>query len=515
MATANKKSAKQADDVLTIENVGAIKSVSVKVPKTGGLIVFRGRNGAGKTTAINAVEAAIGSGPRLRKRDGALGSGSIETPWGVSIRIGQSARKSGELEVAVLDDEFSIVDLVDPKEKDPAAADRRSIKALLRVSGAKADFDTFAPLFDSEEEFREMVDVESIKTDDPVQMAGTVKRNIEGICRLYEKRQESVDAKLLAISESLSGVDFSHQFDLENIKASHTEAVKALAYDEQSRAKYLYALEKIQQIDSAIVTAGPAAICERIETAEALKAESNRSVEASQQSIEKIDVELKALNEKRAELLHRLELDNERASRASAELESARALEESVEAMTVQREEFAAVPPVSEEDIERSKSEVERLRLLMTEAEIVERNRSKLADKEALSDELSRLMKKTEKLRASAKGTEGILSEMVSRLGTPLSVVFDDNGNTRLAVDHPERGQIYFSELSKGEKLAIVTRIAINAVGDTGVFTVPQEFYEGLDPENREIIVRELVESGVLGVTAECDSGPLRATVLS
>lgn len=515
MATANKKSAKQADDVLTIENVGAIKSVSVKVPKTGGLIVFRGRNGAGKTTAINAVEAAIGSGPRLRKRDGALGSGSVETPWGVSIRIGQSARKSGELEVAVLDDEFSIVDLVDPKEKDPVAADRRSIKALLRVSGAKADFDTFVPLFDSEEEFREIVDVESIKTDDPVQMAGTVKRNIEGICRLYEKRQESVDAKLLAISESLAGIDFSQQFDIEKLKNEHEASVRRLASAEQSRLHYHTAQSSLCEIDFSLSRINAEDIEQSLKSAWSNDEDAVIAVQASRDALDAVDVELEEIRRRRVDALHQLELDEERASRAKEILLAMKAKADSIAELQRQRVAALAVPEATQAELDDASKEVERLRLLMTDAEIVERNRSKLADKEALSDELSRLMKKTEKLRASAKGTEGILSEMVSRLGTPLSVVFDDNGNTRLAIDHPERGQIYFSELSKGEKLAIVTRIAINAVGDTGVFTVPQEFYEGLDPENREIIVRELVESGVLGVTAECDSGPLRAEVVS
>lgn len=123
-----------------IENIGPIKAVKIPIPIGGGLLVMKGRNGAGKSTVLNTFERALGKDVKLSKNERAVGSGHFESPFGVSLKVSQTIRKTeedGGLTVEVLDDEFQIADLVDPREKDQAAADRRRLKALLRVALGK------------------------------------------------------------------------------------------------------------------------------------------------------------------------------------------------------------------------------------------------------------------------------------------------------------------------------------------------------------------------------------------
>ncbi|MCB1771940.1 MAG: AAA family ATPase, partial [Candidatus Competibacteraceae bacterium] len=44
---------------IMIKNIGAIESVSIPVPKGGGVVVLRGRNGSGKSTALDAIQSAV------------------------------------------------------------------------------------------------------------------------------------------------------------------------------------------------------------------------------------------------------------------------------------------------------------------------------------------------------------------------------------------------------------------------------------------------------------------------
>lgn len=68
-----------------------------------------------------------------------------------------------------------------------------------------------------------------------------------------------------------------------------------------------------------------------------------------------------------------------------------------------------------------------------------------------------------------------------------------------------------FSELSAGEKYAVVIPIAIKAVGEGGMFVIPQEAWEGLQPRVRRQIKQLLKGSHVVAITAQSADGPLTA----
>jgi hypothetical protein len=62
-------------------------------------------------------------------------SGVVSVP-GVTMTVGRSVRRQGELQVETLEGRLSIADLVDPGFVDPERADAKRIKALVGLSKA-------------------------------------------------------------------------------------------------------------------------------------------------------------------------------------------------------------------------------------------------------------------------------------------------------------------------------------------------------------------------------------------
>ena len=60
-----------------------------------------------------------------------------------------------------------------------------------------------------------------------------------------------------------------------------------------------------------------------------------------------------------------------------------------------------------------------------------------------------------------------------------------------------------FSDLSMGERWRIVVDLAADAVGVGGMFTIPQEAWEALDPINRDAVAAHVKRRGVIVITAE------------
>ena len=109
-------------------------------------------------------------------------------------------------------------------------------------------------------------------------------------------------------------------------------------------------------------------------------------------------------------------------------------------------------------------------------------------------------------LRAKAKQTDEVLSEIVSTLsGCPLTVI-----EGRLSTQ-TKRGPTFYADLSMGERWRIALEIAIAAVGEGGLLVIPQEAWEGLDPQNREAIAKQAKAARVVILTAECYDSELSA----
>ena len=188
---------------LTIQNVGAIAHITIPLSEDGGVTALTGRNGCGKSTALDVASTLVsGRGKLPPLRDGQK-KGLVEGFGSkIDLRLSGSRRDGGKPELVVesIDGKFSIADLVDPGLKDPKAADRARLKALVTLTGADATADLFVPLFDSKEEFERHVSQSSTETSDPIVMHERVKRDIEEKARLEEKNAERAFAEHAAMT---------------------------------------------------------------------------------------------------------------------------------------------------------------------------------------------------------------------------------------------------------------------------------------------------------------------------
>ncbi len=81
----------EKSDKIVIENIGPIERLEF-APKPGTITVFRGRNGAGKSTALNAINGiALNGSQRLTSRDGTVG-GKVEG-FGATLKIARKLQQ--------------------------------------------------------------------------------------------------------------------------------------------------------------------------------------------------------------------------------------------------------------------------------------------------------------------------------------------------------------------------------------------------------------------------------------
>ena len=499
-----------------IENIGPIRHLKFPMPEGGGMIVIKGRNGEGKSTVLNAIDKVMGKDVKVRKNDSVPGSGHVTTPLGVSLKVTRqmTKRDGDELTVEILNDEFSIADMVDPREKDPAAADRRGIKALLRTANAAADISLFEQLFISPEECERIISDETRKTDDLIQMSSRVKEDIEREARGLESQSKLAESEILRLEGSLRDVDLSTEYDLPGLKKQHEQAVTRLANLRSARNSWLVSQDEAVGVK------------ERIEKVQRDGAAPIESLESELQCRTKdyddacselcgIKAEIKRLEEIAKEKENSVALLKSQIDTAQANLESARKSEQIITELKDRLFILKRAAEVKEEEIESANQEAEEIVNQITTAEIQQQKRSTIEDLTAKRKAKKKLDKKSEELRDAAKATDGVLTEIVKSLGTPIKIGYDEKDNPRMQVYHEGRNRdVFFSELSKGERLSLVLEVAIKAVGPGGLITIPQELNEGLDEINRAKVAEQLHGTGVVAITAQCDAGDLRAEVM-
>ena len=500
---------------IVIKKVGPIDELHIPVPPEGGVVLARGRNGTGKTHSIEATKAALGQKVRLERQRDQVSSGSIETPWGRKVTVGQKVVGSGKLTVTTVDEDFSFSDIVEPSEKDPVAADKKTLKAILRAGRAKADVTRFYKLFPSVEEFRRHVDEDAVVLEtDVVQMASLIKRGIETSAREEESLFERYKGEFDALKASLEGVDMETVYDLAKLKADYEQAVTAAANLKSGRKAYLESVDRTRQLTERLADAESAASVS-VEEVEGELQKCNQAETEGHSRIKEIDALIAKLEHEKSECKAVLQVNAERRDSLNSKLELARKSAREIETIKVDLEAAENVAEVTEDAIGNAESYVESLRQQMTNAELQERNRHKRDEMISRRDTGEEHRKQAETLRVAAKKTESILSEIIAELGTPVRVVMDEKQNPRLVVDHPEWGETYLQKLSTGERVMIAVKVAMKGAQEDGVFTMDQEDWESLDPVNQELVDRELKGSGIVCLSGECDSGELRAEVFA
>lgn len=476
-----------SEQTIELTNVGPIEHVSIPVAAGGGITVLRGRNGRGKTKALEAIDSAISGRGKPEVRDGAL-RGEV-TAFGVSLRVGRATRRSGELEVHSLEGRLSVAELVDPGLKSPEAADARRIKALVQLSGTAPSVELFYHLLGGRDEFEALASPSTIGSDDLVAMAERLKRCIEAEARKVEGQAEHERGRAAGARESAAGIDMGCECDPAQLGEGLERAIaEQSALERQQRI----ALEAAKHWEAAKVRLDEAEASYDGPTAtEADEARANATTrfQETEAVVKELEERLRAA---------RVDFDQSRAALAAAIQTHKTAASHELLIATCREELTAAQPaPPKAEDIELAGRRVSECRVAVERGALVRRAKEQLASAEVHERAAEEFTQRAAFLRHAALGTDEVLSEVVAASGCPLRV---EEGRLVLTTG---RGATYFGELSQGERWKLSLDIAIDAVGAGGVLTIPQEAWESLDPIARREIGEHVAGRGVVVLTAE------------
>lgn len=479
-----------ADEVreVVVENGGAIERVSIPIPRGGGVTVLKGRNGTGKSTAINGLRS-LGSqkGGDVPVRDGELQARVYGL--GAKLTIGKRCNHSGELEVSMMDG----VDpgkIVDPGLKDQEANDAKRMHELIRMSGQPADPAIFYDLVGGKAAFEALLPGIAIDEDDLLKLAGKVKRGLEAKARESESLADQERGKALGAHEAAAGVDLDGESDENKLGSELEQAIAAKAALDTKVQAATAAANTAKTAREFLETArASAATLPSYDEAKARETSALKAHEAADDLVEKLKADLKSA-ENAAETAA-TEWHNASAARASAENRgnAMRGWEKSIAA--------GDVPCPSDAEIQAAAQRVANARSAVETGALIRRARQHLATEEQHKRNAQAHAEDEKGLRNAARGIDDALSALVVKCGTPLRF---EGGRLILTTS---RGKTYFSDLSHGERTTLVVNACMECAGEDGLLPLDQEYWESLDPTNRRSVQRLSVQKKVNVVTAE------------
>ena len=476
---------------IEIENIGPVERLVIPVPEDGGLVVLSGRNGAGKSNSLEAVESLASGKGKLSVRDGAL-SGRI-TGLGAVITVGRSTRRLGELEVETLEGKLSIAELVDPGLKSDDAADGKRIKALVSLTGTEPDISEFYKLVGSKERFQDLVSPTASESADWVTMADRIKRDIEKAARKEEDAAEYQEGKARGLCDVAEQADETIE-DADVLQQELLQAAQLVSQLEERQTQAKQGMERAKSAQSRIarLTDG---LDERIEMLRDKKRQSEELYESLERSHGEMEQQIAELTSQAKLLRQKLAAEAEKLQDVTQRLTDA--IESQTEVAELKEETSVCIAPVDPNEIEDAKNNVLWIQRRMEAAAVAREAAAKREDARRIRQKAAEHRRTAIELRNAAKATDDVLSELVGRTCNVLRV---EHGRLVL---NTTRGATYFSELSHGERWKLAIDIAISQLGNQGIVVLPQEAFEGLDPVARKIINDHAKYRKVLVLTAE------------
>ena len=495
---------------LKITDAGPIKELLLQLQEGGGVTLFVGRNGSGKSVALQAVDHLIG-GPSKKPpvRDHAKRA-EIDG-FGAVLRVGATTRRTGEVDVVSLEGRFDVTDLYDPGIANSEAADARRIKALVQLAGGAADHTVFHRLAKDQAEFDAIVGPETIDTDDLVTMAARVKRDFDKAALQSEREAVNLQAQVKAARDATEGVDTSLESDAEKLTEDYEQALQERTrlkseaeHREAIRSRSLAAKEKL---DSAVASqSGPtveeaAKLMREALDAHSAKAEEVRTAEKSvreaelalQRAVDALDYRKQAADA--AKQHHQTTIDAHRAAIAR---------EETLAKWRAQIAESANVVPVSADELEAAEQAVSLANAAKERGVLIRKAIQDLARATQAEVQAKSLSATAQRLREAAKATDDILSDAVKSDTLRVS-------GGRLVLDTDRGKDIPFAELSDGERWRIALCEAAKHVGEGGLIVLPQQAWDAQDPDNQILIHTLAKQLKVHVLSGKRDRGELRA----
>lgn len=469
---------------IELDHVGPIEHLTIPIPEGGGVVVLRGKNGSGKSHALNGVEALYSKESRkgLRNSDG-MPSGKIEG-LGVAVRLGRSNTAKGELICESLDGRVDPSLLVDPGIKDPLAADAKRLITLIRLAGVEVTRETW------EAATCGLIDLNDLVDPDPVVSADSIRRALHAKALTDERAAESKAKEAATLEHSIADINLDVDNNMVQLAEDLDEATSRLARAEQQQSDHIAAKER------------------QAKAVEALNALPELATEMRRQ-------ELLIASKKVDELVAQIESLQERLVDARGIVDKKQAELDAAEQREAERKQLADIvntdipAEVTTEQIEQLREAKTKAHERLQQCEVVKRaleTKSKATDLKADAESCAAC---AARYRDLARSTDQVLEQALIDSGFNTVKVHDG----RLCVES-DRGLEPFSDLSHGERCRITFDIVVAGLPEHSVLPVRQEFFESLDPHNRAHLSQLAKERGLVIVTAEATDGDLRAEVL-
>ena len=460
---------------IEINNIAAIKHVSIPIPPGGGLTLLKGDQGTGKTTALNCINALVTGEVSLEKRDGTI-SGSV-SGLGVTIVVKKSTRRSGELEVSSIEGKFSIADLVDPRIADPVAADAKRIKALLGLAGAEADAATFHDLLGGPAEFLRIVG--DTKETDILKLASLVKRKAQASALEIERSADEAAGKAKAHREAAAKFDGVEAIDPAVLQRDMESAIANEAALKKSAVQ-----AKTEEARAALAKAEAAYDGATLAEAESANEEAQQKHTAASQAVS--DLKQRLTEAETAETAASMA-----ATGTATTLSHVKQHFQSIDAWRQQIDSSAAVAAPDEQAIIAATKKVGDLRQEIERQALVRQAITDRAAAQQADADYKTLAMRGTALRSTADKVDDVLSGLVAKLNCPLRV--KDN---RIVLD-TDRGEELFAELSDGERILHAVPIAAHSMPPEGLLVVEQWLWGELSPGSRKILRDVSQECGI------------------
>lgn len=477
---------------IALDHVGPIEHLSIPIPEGGGLVVLRGKNGTGKTHALESVESLYSKEARksLRKQDG-VPSGTIEG-LGVRVRLGRTNTSKGELLCESLDGRVDPSQLVDPGIKDEVKADAKRLATLIRLAGVTISPESWCDMLGDAQRH---IAVDDLVSADPVVVADRIRRRLHAVALQHEREATSKASEAGTLQKSVADVP-QEGGDKEELSRQYEAASNAVAVAERARDNYMKAKESHDAAQEKI-SAMPVIDVQSLVESCALQCGEVEHITNSIATIEQNLVDLRArLESAKQEMAHRQQRLDDATSRADERAEMCAVIDAGLPE-TVTNDELDALMSARADAM----AAVER-------GEVIRRAQLTRVEAEALERKAGELSEAAESLRALARSTDAALESALADAGFDKIKVHDG----RLCVQS-DRGLEPVSDLSHGERWRLALDIASTGLPAGAVLPVCQEAFESLDPDNRAFVSGLAKERGLVIITAEATGGELRAEI--
>jgi energy-coupling factor transporter ATP-binding protein EcfA2 len=465
-----------------ISSVGAISHLEFDLPSDdGGIKVFMGESGAGKSTAIRAINGLLGGDTSSLVKSDDAERGEI-VGLGRSVKIGSRKSTSGETEVPHLLDRLDVGLLVDPGIAKAESRTQHRIKALVSLGGV-----TMTPrelLGDAAAELAEYVDMDAAKRcSDPVEMAACIAKSLNAEA-LSTERDSDRKATLAGAKRVEAGdvEELAEIGDHSELAGKYRQAMEAVSKASNQKTAYDSNVASNKQVEEQLAKlkasyAGPdyQSLESAVQTNQTVVDGLRARLAAAEQSLANAKSDLRIANE------HRNQIARLEAAKVDVGL------------------------PVEDDTIVMLQNQADAAMRRLESFQDVSRRAGALDESKVLQNEAAELSERAEKLRKAAKQ---VMVDVQKALPEgPIQV--DDKGV--LVVQHGKRKKpVPYDDLSDGERWSIAMQYAIKAVGSGGVVPLRQEAFQALSPSLKQMVAEQAKEARIWIVTAQVSGGPLR-----